>query len=97
MEDPSGPRERNNDDMIKEKDKIFDYIVRTLTQTLNMSPTDISMDLSLRDDLILDSLQLYELVIDVEEAYDIRLPDEKLDEIVTIEDVVNTVYGLTAN
>ncbi|MBR6960951.1 MAG: acyl carrier protein [Clostridiales bacterium] len=97
MEDPSGPRERNNDDMIKEKDKIFDYIVRTLTQTLNMSPTDISMDLSLRDDLILDSLQLYELVIDVEEAYDIRLPDEELDEIVTIEDVVNTVYGLTAN
>ena len=97
MEDPSGPRERNNDDMIKEKDKIFDYIVKTLTQTLNMSPTDISMDLSLRDDLILDSLQLYELVIDVEEAYDIRLPDEELDEIVTIEDVVNTVYGLTAN
>ena len=97
MDDPSGPRERNNDDMIKEKDKIFDYIVRTLTQTLNMSPTDISMDLSPRDDLILDSLQLYELVIDVEEAYDIRLPDEKLDEIVTIEDVVNTVYGLTAN
>jgi len=97
MEDPSGPRERNNDDMIREKDKIFDYIVRTLTQTLNISPTDISMELSLRDDLILDSLQLYELVIDVEEAYDIRLPDEQLDEIVTIEDVVNTVYGLTAN
>ena len=97
MEDPSGPRERNNDDMIKEKDKIFDYIVRTLTQTLNISPTDISMELSLRDDLILDSLQLYELVIDVEEAYDIRLPDEMLDDIVTIEDVVNTVYGLTAN
>ena len=97
MEDPSGPRERNNDDMIKEKDKIFDYIVRTLTQTLNISPTDISMELSLREDLILDSLQLYELVIDVEEAYDIRLPDEMLDDIVTIEDVVNTVYGLTAN
>ena len=97
MEDPSGPRERNNDDVIKAKDKIFDYIVRTLTQTINISPTDINMDLSLRDDLILDSLQLYELVIDVEEAYNIRLPDEILDEIVTIEDVVNMVYKLTAN
>lgn len=97
MEDLTGPREQSNDDVIKAKDKIFDYIVRVLTQTLNISPTDITMDLSLRDDLILDSLQLYELVIDMEEAYDIRLPDEEIDEIVTIEDVVNTVYKLTAN
>ena len=95
MDDPSGPRERNNDDMMKRKDMIFDDIVKELTQTLNMSPTDITTDLSLRDDLILDSLQLYELVIDMEEAYNIRLPDELLDEIDTIEDVVDLVYKLT--
>ncbi|MCR5060409.1 MAG: acyl carrier protein [Saccharofermentans sp.] len=95
MDDPSGPRERNNDDMLKRKDMIFDDIVRELTQTLNMSPTDITVDLSLRNDLILDSLQLYELVIDMEEAYNIRLPDELLDEIDTIQDVVDLVYKLT--
>lgn len=95
MDDPSGPRERNNDDVMKRKDMIFDDIVSKLTQTLNMSPTDITIDLSLRNDLILDSLQLYELVIDLEEAYNIRLPDELLDEIDTIEDVVDLVYKLT--
>ena len=95
MDDPSGPRERNNDDMMKRKDMIFDDIVKELTQTLNISPTDITTDLSLRNDLILDSLQLYELVIDIEEAYNIRLPDELLDEIDTIEDVVDLVYKLT--
>ena len=95
MDDPSGPRERNNDDMLKRKDMIFDDIVSELTQTLNMSPTDITVDLSLRNDLILDSLQLYELVIDMEEAYNIRLPDELLDEIDTIQDVVDLVYKLT--
>ena len=95
MDDPSGPRERNNDDMLKRKDMIFDDIVRELTQTLNMSPTDITVDLSLRNNLILDSLQLYELVIDMEEAYNIRLPDELLDEIDTIQDVVDLVYKLT--
>ncbi|MBP5262033.1 MAG: acyl carrier protein [Clostridiales bacterium] len=89
MDDPSGPRER------KQKDMIFDDIVRKLSQALNISPTDITIDLSLRSDLVIDSLQLYELVIDLEEAYEIRLPDERLDEIDTIEDVVELVYTLT--
>ena len=53
------------------------------------------MDLSLRNDLIIDSLQLYDLVIDLEEIYSIRLPDELLDEIDSIEDVVELVYKLT--
>ena len=95
MDDPSGPRERTNDDILRKKDMIFDDIVKELSQALNISPTDITMDLSLRNDLIIDSLQLYELVIDMEEAYDIRLPDEELDHIDTIEDVVETVYKLT--
>ena len=95
MDDPSGPRERTNDDILRKKDMIFDDIVKELSQALNISPTDVSMDLSLRSDLVMDSLQLYELVIDMEEAYDIRLPDEMLDDIDTIEDVVELVYRLT--
>ena len=95
MDDPSGPRERTNDDVTKRKDMIFDDIVSKLSQALNISPTDITIDLSLRSDLIIDSLQLYELVIDLEEAYDIRLPDEALDEIDTIQNVVDLVYDLT--
>jgi len=95
MDDPSGPRERTNDDILRKKDMIFDDIVKELSQVLNISPTDVSMDLSLRSDLVMDSLQLYELVIDMEEAYDIRLPDEMLDDIDTIEDVVELVYRLT--
>ena len=95
MEDPSGPRERKADDVLKKKDMITDDIVRGLSQALNTSPTDISLDLSLRRDLILDSLQLYEMVINLEEAYEIRLPDELLDEIDTVEDVVDLVYQLT--
>lgn len=95
MDDPSGPRERMNDDVMKKKDRIFDDIVKELSQELNISPTDITMDLSLRSDLIIDSLQLYDLVIDLEEIYSIRLPDELLDEIDSIEDVVELVYKLT--
>lgn len=94
MDDSTDPRERNNDE-IKKKEMILDDIVRMLSQALEISSTDIKSDLDLTKDLILDSLQLYELVIELEEAYNIRLPDELLDHVETVEDVVDLVYDLT--
>jgi len=94
MDDSTDPRERNNDE-IKKKEMILDDIVRLLSQALEISSTDIKSDLDLTKDLILDSLQLYELVIELEEAYNIRLPDELLDHVETVADVVDLVYDLT--
>lgn len=94
MDDSTDPRERNNDE-IKKKEMILDDIVRMLSQALEISSTDIKSDLDLTKDLILDSLQLYELVIELEEAYNIRLPDELLDHVETVADVVDLVYDLT--
>jgi acyl carrier protein len=39
-------------------------------------------------------LQLYEFVIDVEETYNIRLPDEVLDEVKTVNDIVDIIVKL---
>jgi len=39
-----------------------------------------------------DSLQIYELVVDLESTYDIRLSDDDLDKVVTVQDVVDLVY-----
>ena len=80
---------------MKKKDQIFEDILKMLVAELNVSPTDITSDLTIRDDLNFDSLQLYEFVIDLEEAYDIRLPDDLLDNVRTIADVVDLVYDLS--
>lgn len=97
MDDNGDPRERNftEEDIMKKKDKIFEDILKMLVAELNVSPTDITSDLTIRDDLNFDSLQLYEFVIDLEEAYDIRLPDDLLDNVRTIADVVDLVYNLS--
>jgi acyl carrier protein len=50
----------------------------------------------LNTDLPFDSLQLYEFVIDVEETYNIRLPDELLDEVKTVDDMIDVVVKLSA-
>ena len=98
MDDNGDPRERNfsAEDVMKKKDKIFEDILKLLVAELNISPTDITVDMSIADDLNFDSLQLYEFVIDLEEAYDIRLPDDLLDNVRTISDVVDLVYDLSA-
>ena len=98
MDDNGDPRERNfnEEDVLKKKDKIFEDVLKMLVAELNVSPTDITSDLTIRDDLNFDSLQLYEFVIDLEEAYDIRLPDDLLDNVRTIADVVDLVYDLSA-
>ena len=98
MDDNADPRERmNSEDILDKKDRIFEDVLNMLVERLNISPTDIDYDTNVKEDLMFDSLDLYELVIDIEEAYDIRLPDEELDSIVYVKDVVDLIFTLSTN
>lgn len=77
-----------------QREKVFEDVVRIMAETLEISPEEISADLSFNSDLPFDSLQLYEFVIDVEETYNIRLPDEVLDEVKTVSDIVDVIIKL---
>lgn len=94
MDDKEAPRERNTaeTDVEKRKDMIFEDVLKLIVQELGISPTDINRNVSIMDELDFDSLQMYELVIDLEEAYDIRLPDELLETVKTVGDIVDLVY-----
>ena len=78
-----------------QREKVFEDVVRIMAETLEISPEEISSDLSFNSDLPFDSLQLYEFVIDVEETYNIRLPDELLDEVKTVNDMIDVVVKLS--
>ncbi len=82
---------------IKVKDLISDDMVKMLSNILECSPLDISPEDNLINDLNLDSLQMYELVVDLEEVYSIRIPDESLDMVKTVNDAVELVYTLVSN
>jgi acyl carrier protein len=60
---------------------------------VDISPTDIKPETEIIHDLGLDSLQIYELVVDLESAYDIRLSDDELEKVYTVQDVVDLVYS----
>lgn len=84
------PRERMND----KKDQVYSDLLNILTEELGVSPTDVNPNLDIRDDLLFDSLQLYSFIITVEEAYDIRIADEQIDKVHTMNDLVDMVYDI---
>ncbi len=56
---------------------------------LNVDTSEITLETSFKDDLGADSLDLLELVMALEDHYDIELPAEELSNIATVEDVIN--------
>ncbi|MBO4652157.1 MAG: acyl carrier protein [Lachnospiraceae bacterium] len=67
---------------------MFEKILEILQNQLNIDVTGVTEETSFRDDLRIDSLDLYEVVTALEDEYGIEIQPEDLDGIVTIGDVV---------
>lgn len=68
---------------------MFENIKKIIAEQLNVEEATISMESSFKDDLGADSLDLFELVMALEEEFDIEIPSEDLNNIATVEDVIN--------
>lgn len=77
------------------REQIYKEVIRILSADLEVSAEDIATDTDLNTELPFDSLQLYEFVIDLEEAFNIKLPDEMLDQMKTVDDIVSLIMRLT--
>ena len=60
-----------------------------IAEQLNVDVSEINSDTSFKDDLGADSLDLFELVMALEEEYDVEIPADDLANIATVEDVMN--------
>lgn len=59
-----------------------------ISEQLNVDESEIQMDTSFQDDLGADSLDLYELVMNLEDEYGIEIPVEELQKMTTVGDVI---------
>ncbi len=67
---------------------MFEKILEILETQLSIDVTGVTEETSFRDDLRIDSLDLYEVVTALEDEYGIEIQPEDLDGIKTIGDVV---------
>ncbi len=64
----------------------FETIVKIIAEQFNISESEISADTSLLDDLGADSLELVDLVMALEEEFEIEIPEEDIEYIKTVGD-----------
>ena len=59
-----------------------------IAEQLSVDESEIELSSNFKDDVGADSLDLFELVRALEEEYDVEIPSEELENIATVEDVI---------
>jgi len=75
---------------------IFDEVKEVVVEQLNVSPDEVKEDSKFADDLGADSLDVVELVMSLEEKFDIEIPDEDAEKIATVADAIAFIENVKA-
>jgi len=75
-------------------DELFDSIKQMIVDQLGVDEDTITEDSSFIDDLNADSLDMVELVMAMEQEFDIEIPDDVAEKVVTVKDAVEFVQSL---
>ncbi len=70
---------------------IFEKIKAILAQQLDVSEDDITMETNIAEDLGADSLDVVDIIMSIEDEFEIEVPDDKVEVIKTVGDVVNYI------
>ena len=70
-----------------EFEKLRDIIV----EVLNVDETEVTMESTFIDDLGADSLDVFQIIMGIEEEFDIEIPNEDAEKIVSVGDAVEQI------
>ncbi len=73
------------------KEEIFEKLKNIIIEQLGTDGENIKMESNFVNDLSADSLDIVELVMEIEEEFDVEIPDSEAGKIVTVEDVVTYI------
>lgn len=69
----------------------FEKLKKIISEVLNVEEDEISMDTTFVDDLGADSLDVYQIVMGIEEEFDIEIDNDQAEKIVTVGDAVEQI------
>ena len=72
-------------------EEIFEKVKDIIVEQLGVADTAVTMEASFIDDLGADSLDIVELVMALEEEFNIEIPDTDAEKVVTVGDVVDYI------
>lgn len=76
-------------------EEIMEKIVKVVVEKLGVKEEQINPDATFVDDLGADSLDQVELIMALEDAFDIEIPDEEAEKIATVQDATSYITSRT--
>ena len=70
---------------------MFDKVKELIEEKLNLEGVEITQDSKFKEDLEVDSLDLFELVMALEDEFGIEIPTEDLEKIATVGDIIEYI------
>lgn len=72
-------------------EEIFEKVKEIIVEQLGVAENTVTMEASFIDDLGADSLDIVELIMALEEEFDLEIPDGDAEKIVSVSDVVDYI------
>ncbi len=69
----------------------FEKLQKIIAEVLNVDKDEISMDSTFVDDLGADSLDIFQIIMGIEEEFDIEIANDEAENIVTVRDAVEQI------
>lgn len=69
----------------------FEKLKNIIVEVLNVDESEVRMDSTFVDDLGADSLDVFQIIMGLEEEFDIEIPNEEAEKIVTVGDAVEQI------
>ena len=69
----------------------FEKLQQIIAEMLNIEPDEITMNTTFVDDLGADSLDVFQIIMGIEEEFDIEIPTEEAEKITSVGDAVEAI------
>lgn len=73
----------------------FEKLKKVIAEVLNVDPEEIALGTTFTDDLGADSLDVFQIIMGIEEEFDIEIPAEEAEKITTVEEAVELIKNAT--
>lgn len=70
---------------------VLERVTKIIVDRLGVEEADVKLEASFKEDLGADSLDVVELVMELEDEFDMEISDEDAEKITTVEDAVNYI------
>ena len=81
--------------IIKGEFIMFEKIRDIIVEQLNVDASEVTMEANFKDDLGADSLDVFQIIMGIEEEYDIEIDNETVEQIQTVRDAAEAVRKMT--